>query len=98
MLQPSSRIALVIGATRMYRALVDFTSRSTDKSSSLPVPQMTRISAASISMDHMEVAMHVACEQNQTPQTTGDACDDSCISTVQRGYEKPKFFGLDGEV
>ena len=85
----------MIGATRMYRALVDFTSRSTDKSSNLPAPQTTRISVGSISMDHMEVAMHVASEQNQTPWTTGD---DPCISTVQRGYEKPKSFGLDGDI
>ena len=46
-------------------------------------------------MDHMEVAMHVASEQNQTPRMTGD---DPCISTVQRGYEKLKSFGLDGDV
>ena len=63
MLQPPSRILVTIGATRMHRSLVDFASRSTDKTAL----RTKGMETPSTPMDRMEVTVHVVSEQYQTP-------------------------------
>jgi hypothetical protein len=93
MFQQPSYITMTIPATRMYRSLVDFTSRTTDVYDTHPLaPETKRIDGAYIPT--IEVAVHLAPEEHRTPRTRNDESGigtdkrmDDKLSGLTRGYD-----------
>jgi len=82
MFQPPSWIVMTICATRMHRALVDFTSRTSDvtmftthenfQNNIFTVPEIKLVNATSIPVDRRDVTVPVVCEQYGTPRMGSD--------------------------
>ncbi|KAH9985086.1 hypothetical protein BJV77DRAFT_139589 [Russula vinacea] len=85
MLQTPGLVMMIIAATRMHRALVDFASESSDmahvnvQASSLVISKTKQTDAAPTTLHRIEIAVDTAFEQHPTAQITDD--DSSDIST-----------------
>jgi hypothetical protein len=85
-----------IAATRMYRSLVDFTSKPKDVCNARPpIPDSKCSDAARHPSNPMEVAVHVVSEQHWISQTT-DA--ESGISTDGQMREKQNSLCRDDDL
>jgi len=98
MFQIPSWIIMSITATRIHRALIDFTSRPanvTQENHQRSVPKFSAVNpicAPPSPHNRMEVAVHTTFEQYPAPQTCDS--DSSSSSTVEQVLEKRTASGL----